>query len=320
MQRLLTSCLATGLAMTVILAFGAGTAPAIVITFEEGLGHDGTAINTQYAGVTFQGATTGIPWLYADATTNNYNISSWPSGTVWGTGNYWINEDVGAWTSEFGDNGKIAFNDHNATYIQTDYASGSEFFLEAYDSADQLLGIASGPANLRYSNSNPYGPGTLRVNAPSGKTIAYALVHDTGNTWCIDNVITDAGGIVRSGSSGTGQLQVVKFLDSNENGLFDSGERLLPGWHFLVSGPNGYSNEVTTGASGSVTLSDLALGDYTVSEVLQDGWDPTTSSTLVLNVTTDETAVGNFGNVPEPATLSLLALGGLLALRRRRSK
>ena len=170
-------------------------AGAITITFEEGLGNDGGLINNQYTGVTFTGADTGQSWQFTDATADHYNVSSWPSGQSWGSGYYWINGYVAAWTSETGGSGRITFNNADATYVQVNYSSSGPFYLEAYDFQNNLLDTDMGSANLRYIDGNESGPGTLRVDAPSGQSIAYAKVHDSGNYWVMDNVVTDATGI-----------------------------------------------------------------------------------------------------------------------------
>jgi len=177
--------------MAVLGLAGAASADTY-ITFEEGRGHDRQAINTQYTGITFVGALTGEPWLYVDATTGAYNISSWPSGQEWNNGEYWINDMVVAWTTETGGSGKVAFNNQDATYVELNYSSYGTSYLDAYDASDNLIDSASGPANLRYVNGNSGGPGTLRIE---GDGIAYVIVHDTGNYWCVDNFRTDASAV-----------------------------------------------------------------------------------------------------------------------------
>jgi len=182
----------------VLLIVDASVTQGITITFEEGLGQDGTAINNQYTGISFVGATNGLPWLYSDASTGFYNASSWPSGQILGgEGDYWIDGQVCAWTGEAGANGKIVLTAADATYFQLNYSSYSTLYLEAFDSAGNLITTDSGPANLRFTDNNPNGPGTLRVEAPAGDAIASVLVHDTGNYWVVDNVVTDATGIVQ---------------------------------------------------------------------------------------------------------------------------
>jgi hypothetical protein len=177
------------MAVFTLVVFAGVAQAAITINFEEGVGIDRTPINAQYTGITFVGATSGLPWLYLDSTTGSYNVSSWPSGA--GGGGYWINDLAAAWTGESGPDGKIAFNNADATFFQVNYCSYSQFYLEAYDSSGNLVDSTSGPANY----AGPDGPGTLTVNAPDGASIAYVMLHDTGNYWVVDNVVTDATGI-----------------------------------------------------------------------------------------------------------------------------
>jgi hypothetical protein len=282
----------------------------LIVTFEEGRGLDGTIINDQYEGVTFQAAGSGEPWRYGDAEADHYNVSSWPTGQQWGSGEYWMNDYVFGWTDVAGNDGQISIDAADATYMQINYASRSDFYLEAYNSAGQLIASDSGPANLRYENGNPNGPGTLLVTAPAGETIAYARVHDSGNYWCIDNVITDGSGI-----SGPGDLQIAKFFDENENGLYDAGEILMGGWDFLVEGDD-YSRIVTTNPSGQFTLDNLDPGLYTITEFVQAGWVPTTENPMTIEVIEGETVTAWFGNVPEPSTLMLLLVAIPLVRRR----
>jgi len=279
---------------------GGAPAQGVLVTFEEGVGNDGGIINTQYSGITFQSATSGFPWYYSDVTTGNYNASSWPTGQSWGTGNYWINEFAAAWTSVAGDDGKIAFDNQDATFVQINYSSYSAFYLEAYNAGDVLLDTDMGPANLRFLHGNGGGPGTVRVDAPPGETIAYVLVHDSGNYWIVDNVLTDATGIQTPAD-----LQIVKFLDANGNGALDGGEGLAGGWQFHVTGPCGFDTTVTTGASGTVSLDSLMGGEYTITEITQAGCQVTTPNPQVIAIGDQSgTAVVQFGNncSPAPAT------------------
>lgn len=74
-----------------------------------------------------------------------------------------------------------------------------------------------------------------------------------------------------------GSVKVVKFYDSDKDGVKDAGEtQLLSGWKIHLSGGvNGYSFnlERTTDASGVALFDQLPPGTYTVTEDLQAGWD-----------------------------------------------
>ncbi len=169
-----------------------------VMTFEEFLGNDTAPVSTFYSGITFRSGYSGSDWVARDATTGSYNISSWPSGQAWGSGEYWIYGNVGATTAldYSGNDGIIAFDSKDATFVELGYSSGSDLYLLAYDSMGNMIAQDSGPANRRYIEGNGFGPGTLRVDAPAGTYISYVDVHDTGNYWVVDNIRTDATGIV----------------------------------------------------------------------------------------------------------------------------
>lgn len=193
-----------GIRIAACLVFGLGVMsvrPVLAdttMTFEEFLGHDTAPVATFYSGITFQSGYSGSDWVARDATTGNYNVSSWPTGQQWGGAWYWIYGSVGATTAldYSGNDGIIAFDNKDATFVELGYCSGSDLYLLAYDSGGNLIAQTSGPANRRYIEGNESGPGTLRVDAPSGSFISYVNVHDTGNFWVVDNVCTDASGIV----------------------------------------------------------------------------------------------------------------------------
>jgi len=186
------------LAILLLVSVSAASADTLM-TFEEFLGYDTTPISTFYSGISFQSGYAGSDWVARDGATGNYNVSSWPSGTVLGSGGeYWIYGLVSATTAldYTGNDGVIAFDNKDAAYVELGYSSYGPLYLEAYDTSNTLLDSASGPANLRYVNGNASGPGTLRVDAPAGQYISYLYIHDTGNYWTVDNIRTDASGIV----------------------------------------------------------------------------------------------------------------------------
>lgn len=116
---------------------------------------------------------------------------------------------------------------------------------------------------------------------------------------------------------GKGSLTIVKFLDTNENGEPDSGEQFLPGWEFSVNGPEVTS--VTTGADGTISIA-LDAGEYEITEInLPDGWQVTTPNPLTgVVILEGQGTTVFFGNIPEPTTMVVLAIGSIGALVRRR--
>jgi Ca2+-binding RTX toxin-like protein len=89
---------------------------------------------------------------------------------------------------------------------------------------------------------------------------------------------------------GKGELCVFKFNDKNRNGVQDTAEPGLPGWVFQI----GSAGTLTTGPGGSFCGS-FPNGTYTVTEVPQSGWIPTTPASVVVNINGGLTNV-RFGN------------------------
>jgi hypothetical protein len=173
-----------------VVALTVPAARAITIDFEGGAGLDGQPVSG-YTGISFINDL-GDPWVFLEGA--YYNCSSYPSG-IWG-GEYWIHDNVGAWCTQNTSYGRILVDNADATYFDVGYSVGNtNFYLEAYDSSNNLLDSDVGPANLRFTNGNPSGMNYVHVDAPLGQYIAYVIVHDSGNFWVIDNVSTDATGV-----------------------------------------------------------------------------------------------------------------------------
>ena len=82
-------------------------------------------------------------------------------------------------------------------------------------------------------------------------------------------------------------ITLFKYNDNCGNGLYDDHDTPLSGWHFIVAGPGipGGSVEVVTDASGYASLTVTAAGVYTVTEIEQAGWTPTTPTVQTVTVT-----------------------------------
>ena len=69
-------------------------------------------------------------------------------------------------------------------------------------------------------------------------------------------------------------IEGVVFDDANGNGVMDNNETGMVGWTVNIEQPAGtVINNVTTDNDGKFAFMDLAAGDYTVSEVIQMGWN-----------------------------------------------
>ena len=159
------------------------------LDFEWGLGHNTEQIQSGIPGLNF-----ASDMFYADASTNNWNFSSYDLGLQWGGGQYWINGYVGAHASSNGI-GRIDFANHDGSFFRTAYTAGNKLYLEAYDVNDVLIDAVSGDPNLRFINNNPNGPGYLQVNSASNN-IAYVIIHDGGFMWVADDMSGDASGVI----------------------------------------------------------------------------------------------------------------------------
>lgn len=175
------------LIVCVAVAVLAGNASAFYMGFEEALGNDhGNIVGVP--GVTFT-TTAGQTWQYSDTTTGGYNDYSIDLGVGHGTQNYWHYGIGVAWLGVYGNSGRIDFDDKDGTWFQTGYCSASTFIVDAYNKSGVLIDSATGGANLKSF-------GYLRVDAPVGDSIAYLVMHDTGNYWIVDNMTGDmAGGV-----------------------------------------------------------------------------------------------------------------------------
>lgn len=93
------------------------------------------------------------------------------------------------------------------------------------------------------------------------------------------------------------QLQVVKYHDRNGNAVQDEeDEELLSGWQFRITGPNSYDQTITTGEDGTASLEHLQPGKYTVTEILQNGWENTTGLTQEKDIVVNKSETFVFGN------------------------
>lgn len=158
------------------------------LNFEWGLGQNQQQIQSGIPGLNF-----ASDMFYADATSNNWNFSSYDLGLAWNSGEYWINGNVGAHASSNGI-GRIDFANADGSYFRTAYTAGSTLYLEAYDVSNNLIDVASGAANRRYLEGNTNGPGYLQVNSGSNN-IAYVVIHDGGYYWVADDMSGDASGV-----------------------------------------------------------------------------------------------------------------------------
>ena len=179
--------------LTALILFSVGSSVTLadtLMTFEEFVGHDSMPVGTFYSGITFQTLSPGLSdWVGRDHTTGAYNTYSEDLFTGWGA--YHIRGNGFATTAldTTGNGGKISFDNADATFVELLYSAYNPFYMEAHSASGTLIDTDSGPANLGNLM------GTLRVDWNGTDPIAYVTVHDTGDFWLVDNILTDATGI-----------------------------------------------------------------------------------------------------------------------------
>ena len=112
---------------------------------------------------------------------------------------------------------------------------------------------------------------------------------------------------------GQGILTIFKFNDLDGDGIYEplDGETPLSGWDFDITGLN-YDESRTTDGTGLIILTGLLPGDYTVTEVTQFGWTPTTDDSQDATVSNISDERLNFGNrfTYVPPASSTMPVGG----------
>ncbi|BBO87759.1 hypothetical protein [Desulfosarcina ovata] len=126
--------------------------------------------------------TGGLNWQYGDIRTGKYNVYPYQDGQYETNGNFF------AWLGPSGDQGRIDFLGGGASYCSVLVSTSSGVTLDAYDSDDSLIATSGWAANNLETGTLTQ----LTVEAPTGQTIAYVIVHDTGNYWLMDDLCTDA--------------------------------------------------------------------------------------------------------------------------------
>jgi hypothetical protein len=154
------------------------------IGFEEGT--DGAVILSTIPGLHFT-TTAGQDWIYADVRTGKYNLQSLtdPSQNY---GFYVCNGYFVAWLGPNQGSGIINFTGGTASYFSLLVSCNTVFYVDAYDSSGNLIDT-SGPV------AGNYGSFTFTRVTIQHAGMDSVVCHDTGNFWCIDDLVTDAPGV-----------------------------------------------------------------------------------------------------------------------------
>jgi protocatechuate 3,4-dioxygenase beta subunit len=93
-----------------------------------------------------------------------------------------------------------------------------------------------------------------------------------------------------------GEIQGVKFNDTNGNGIQDAGEPGLANWQIILKDSIGNTiATTTTDSNGNYKFSGLSIGTYTVSEVMPPGWIQTAPTVSATGSATHSVAISASG-------------------------
>jgi V8-like Glu-specific endopeptidase len=187
---------------------------------------------------------------------------------------------------------RLTWSDLTPSEIYEVYVFGSD----TWDGAQNVT-ITGAGAPIQFTQQ--YAANRLFVNAELGdsnrhlSSFAVFVAANASGQIVIDAVpTTEFGGLagvaIRPSDDDPaerGEIRGFKWHDINGDGVWDAGEPGLEGWEiYLDLNDNGQWDEgeprTTTGADGSYAFLDLVPGDYTVAEVMQDGWQQTFPSRI----------------------------------------
>jgi hypothetical protein len=121
--------------------------------------------------------------------------------------------------------------------------------------------------------------------------------------------------LIQFGNVGLGSIKACKIFDKDTDGVADEGEPPIPGWMFELYAGTGTGKVLyasgTAGNDGCVTFDGLPPGDYTVVELVADGYiasGPTSSEITIVStldstngpVLTGSSETATFTNYCEP--------------------
>lgn len=99
---------------------------------------------------------------------------------------------------------------------------------------------------------------------------------------------------------GVGSILGFKINDTNGNGRWNVGEKGIPGWTIkLISKDDGHiKDETVTDENGFYEFNDLPKGNYTIQEVMQTGWQHTSSDVRNIELrNAQKSSNNNFTNI-----------------------
>lgn len=183
---------AIALALLIVMTSSAGASSAVAqaatITFEDGADRAPVAVT----GARFS-TSSGGGWVYGDVQTRRYNAphpqpcSDRPAPIAAPTCEYAVSGNIFVWTGVLGAEGRIAFTNRQASFVELSFSTGANLNVVAYNSADEPVAVATVAANAGTGRLN-----TARLEAPLGEAISSLTIGGVANFWLLDNLVSDA--------------------------------------------------------------------------------------------------------------------------------
>ncbi|MCY2932148.1 MAG: trypsin-like serine protease [Planctomycetota bacterium] len=154
----------------------------------------------------------------------------------------------------------------------------------------------SGGAWFVTKNSQAYVAGVTSFLVSKPGNSQYAMYGDLCGATRVSSYLSWIGQYTTYHTA-PGALTVKAFFDTSLNGVYATNDTFLSGRQVTVTGPYGFSQTLTTDASGQISLTGLQPGTYTITQALSAGWQATTGASVTVTVTNGGTLTTWIGSI-----------------------
>lgn len=153
----------------------------------------------------------------------------------------------------------------NSAETLTDSNSSISRYKVTSNTANVGVSISGDDVTLTPNANTKNGSVTFQYDVPATYQRNPArLVHSTAKQQELLDIGLGDPKIIKIDIQATGDLEIVK--ESTDSSVLSNSNYTLQGAEFLVTGPNSFSQTVTTNAEGKVTLTSIPSGTYIVKE------------------------------------------------------
>jgi hypothetical protein len=173
---------------------------------------------------------------------------------------------------------------------------GNSYYQQVTTDSSDLICIEI-PAPDSYKVSEILQSGWVPTSPSNGDTIVFIQSGQNINLLF---------GNQRKDTTGSAMICVTKFNDIDGDGIMDPNEPLMEGWTVDVVGTGGSNFQIVT-ARDTVCIEVPAPDTYTISEVIQPGWTPTTppNGSTTVTLQPGQSVHIQFGNVKDTMNMDL---------------